>query len=55
MFEITWMTFITLGVLLIASIYFVVFLFNALGKHDNIKYSTLDKPLKNKGKPWYNK
>lgn len=53
--EITAMTFITLGVLLVVSIWFVCWLFKALGKHDHLEYTTLDQPLKNKGKPWYNK
>ena len=53
--EITAMTFISLGVLLVVSIWFVCWLFKALGKHDHLEYTTLDQPLKNKGKPWYNK
>ena len=53
--EITGLTFLTLGVLVIASTWFVGWLVISLGKHDKIKYSTLNEPLKNKNKPWYNK
>ena len=52
--EITNLTFLTLGVLVIASAWFVGWLIVALCKHDKIKYSTLNEPLKNKNKPWYN-
>lgn len=53
--EITGLTFLTLGVLLVLTTWGAGWLIIALGKHDKIKYSTLNKPLKNKGKPWYNK
>ena len=52
--EITNLTFLTLGVLVIASAWFVGWLIVVLCKHDKIKYSTLNEPLKNKNKPWYN-
>jgi len=52
--EITMLTFITLGFLLLICLWGVISLFSALGKHDKIEYTTLNQPLKNKGKPWYN-
>ncbi len=53
--EITNLTFLTLGILLFVGIWGASWLIIALGKHDEIKYNSLNKPLKNKGKPWYNK
>ena len=53
--EITSMTFITLTILCILALYGICWLFKILGEHDKVKYSTLNKPLKNAGKPWYNK
>lgn len=53
--EITGMTFLTLIVLMILLSWFVIWLLVSLWKHDKMKYSTLNEPLKNKGKPWYNK
>ena len=53
--EITGMTFVTLSILLMMSIWGLIKLFKALGKHDNIKYTTLNDPLKNKNKPWYHR
>lgn len=55
MFEITTMTFVSLIVLCILAIKLIIFLFSALGEHDHITDSTLNKPLKNRNKPWYNK
>lgn len=53
--EITNLTFLTLGILLFAGTWCASWLIIALGKHDKIEYNSLNKPLKNKGKPWYNK
>lgn len=53
--EITTMTFVSLIVLCILAIKLVIFLFSALGEHDHITDSTLNQPLKNRDKPWYNK
>ena len=53
--EITNMTFVTLIVLCVFAVVAVGWLFKAMSEHDHIEYTTLDKPLKNAGKPWYNK
>lgn len=53
--EITNLTFLTLGILLFVGIWGASWLIIALGKHDKIECNLLNKPLKNKGKPWYNK
>ena len=53
--EITGVTFVTLIFLIIATTWFAGWLLVNLWKHDKMKYSTLNEPLKNKGKPWYNK
>lgn len=53
--EITGLTFITLLLLMFFGFWFVGWLLKTLGDHDKVKYSVLNQPLKNKGKPWYNK
>ena len=53
--EITNLTFLTLSILIVLSIWFIVWLLTVLSKHDKVEYTTLDKPLKNKNKPWHNK
>ena len=51
--EITAMTFISLFILLVSIIYFIYKLFTAIGEHDKMEYSTLNRPLKNSNKFWY--
>ncbi len=53
--EITWVTFVTLSVLLVGAFWFAGQLLMFLARHDGTGYSTLDEPLKNRGKPWHNK
>lgn len=47
-------TFITLTILLIAIVKLNIFLFQHLIEKDKDSYSTLNLPLDNKGKWWYN-
>ena len=53
--EITVMTFGSLAFIVVILMYFICWLFNKIAEHDNTSYSTLNKPLKNEGKPWHNK
>ena len=47
-------TFVTLTILLIAIIWAIVKVYGALARHDKNFYTTLNLPLDNKGKWWYN-
>ena len=47
-------TFVTLTILLIAIVKLNIFLFQRLIEKDKDSYSTLNLPLDNKGKWWYN-
>lgn len=51
--EITSMTFITMAIIFVGACYAIYFLLKELGKQEDI-HSTLNYPLKNKNKYWYN-
>ena len=48
-------TYITLTILLISSFVFMVWLLVNYFKHEKKFFTTLNLPLDNKGKEWYNK
>lgn len=47
-------TFVTLTILLILCVWAIIKVYSSLADHDKDSYTTLNLPLDNKGKWWYN-